>query len=227
MTITAERRLREKQVRRRSILDAARDVFLDRGVSATTMDEIAQRAQLAKGTLYQYFNSKEELCLALLVEASQALIDALKAALDPEAHPFDQMIQLAREYHGFYLNRPDYFRLLFVLEHQPYRGHAADELQARWTAMGREGLEILASVIGRGIDQGVIRALDPWTTAVSLWAATTGVIVLPAQEIRWGFLGRLGHKELVLSTVQNFWAGIKAEDEQRDRDPVEENRPIT
>ena len=220
--VTAERRKREKQARRQSILDAARDVFLDRGISATTVDEIAERAELSKGTIYQYFKSKEELCLTLLVEAKRQLHDALKEELDSQAHPLDQIMQLARAYHGFYLRRPDYFRLLFVLEHQSYRGQVAAELQAQWTALGREGLEIVADVIRRGCAQRFIRPVDPWTTAVCLWAAVTGAIVLPAQEIRWDFLGDLDQEELVLSTVRIFWTGIQVPADQLAQGLIEE-----
>lgn len=208
--LRAQRRAREKEARRQSILDAAAAVFLDRGISATTMDQIAERAELSKAAVYLYFSSKEELCLALLVHASRPLNDTLEAARDPAAPLFEQLLQLIRAYYAFYRQRPDYFRLIFVLEHPRNGGKVADGLRAEWTALGREGIQILADVIATGIKQGVIRRCDPWKTAVAFWAALTGVIVLPAQEIRWDFLGHLDQEELLLSTAQNFWTGIQA-----------------
>jgi len=206
---TARRRMREKVARRQSILDAAGSLFLEQGVSATTMDQIAERAELSKGAVYLYFSSKEELCLALLVEASQVFTDEMKQSRIAGAPPLEELEQLIQAYYDFYRRRPDYFRLLFVIEHQPYRGPVADELRARWTALGKEGLEMLADVIERGVAQGAIRPCDSWTTAVSLWAAVTGALVLSGQEIRWGFLGQLSQEDLVRSSLQAFLTGIR------------------
>jgi AcrR family transcriptional regulator len=209
-TARVQRRVREKEARRQSILDAASAVFLEWGMHASTMDQIAERAELSKGAVYLYFSSKQELCLALLVEVSRRLVDTLKQAYDPAAPPFKQLERLIDAYYGFYRRRPDYFRLLFVVEHEPYRGQVADALRVEWTALGREALELLASIIEGGIKQGAIRRCDPWTTAVSLWASVTGVIVLPVQEIRTGFVGHLSHEELVRSTLRTLWRGIQA-----------------
>jgi len=207
---TAQRRMREREARRQAILDAAGNLFLAQGISATTVDQIAERAELSKGAIYLYFRSKEELCLALLVEASRVFVREMKQARTVDAPPLAQLQRLIQAYFDFYVRRPDYFRLLFVIEHQPYRGQVADALRAQWNAFGKEGLEMLASVIETGIERGAIRPCDPWTTAVSLWTAVTGVIVLPAQEIRWDFLGHLDQQELLRSTVRNFLTGIQA-----------------
>jgi len=56
-----ERREREKEVRRDAILDAAENIFFSKGVDSSSMDEIASRAELSKGTLYLYFKNKDEL----------------------------------------------------------------------------------------------------------------------------------------------------------------------
>lgn len=205
---TARRRLKEKEARRQSILDAAGRLLLEQGFSATTMDEIAERAELSKGTLYLYFSGKQELCLALLVEASRVFVAEMKASYDPAARPLDQLTHVMQAYYEFYRRRPDYFRLLFVIEHQPYRSEVGEELRAAWTDLGRQGIEIPVSIIQSAIEQGAVRPCDPWMMAVSLWASVTGVIVLTGQEIRWGFLGQLDQEKLVLSTVQNFWRAI-------------------
>ena len=210
-----ERRAREREARRRAILEAARDTFLEQGIAATTMDDIARRAELSKGALYLYFRSKDELCFALLLEASQALVDAIGRAVTPGLHPLEQLRQLATAYYRFYLSQPDYFRFMFVLEHQPYRGRVSEELLEKWSVMGRQGLAVLADIIQRGQEQGLIRPVDPWQTAVAFWSAVTGLIVIPSQEVRWEFLGQLDLEQLVLTTIQNFWEGIAISNRQQ------------
>ncbi|MFZ2651980.1 MAG: TetR/AcrR family transcriptional regulator [Burkholderiaceae bacterium] len=54
-------RQRRKQARPQELLDAALDLFVEKGFAATRSDEVAQRAGVAKGTLYLYYPSKEEL----------------------------------------------------------------------------------------------------------------------------------------------------------------------
>lgn len=59
---------RRKQARPRELLAAARDLFVEKGFAATRTDEIAQRAGVCKGTLYLYFDSKEDLFTELIEE---------------------------------------------------------------------------------------------------------------------------------------------------------------
>jgi len=60
---------RRKEARPQEILDAAREVFAEKGFAAARMDEVARRAGVTKGTIYLYFPSKEELFKALVREA--------------------------------------------------------------------------------------------------------------------------------------------------------------
>src|SRR5271157_1277432 len=55
------------------ILDAARKVFAEKGFSDTTMDQVAECAGIAKGTLYLYFRSKRDIYLAALMEGIRSL----------------------------------------------------------------------------------------------------------------------------------------------------------
>lgn len=61
-----ERRARERELRRQQIIDAAEKVFLDRGLDAARMEEIAATAELSKGALYLHFQSKGELYMVVL-----------------------------------------------------------------------------------------------------------------------------------------------------------------
>ena len=64
----AERREREKLQRRNSIIEAAEYVFMTKGFEQSTMDDIAHKSELSKGTLYLYFQSKIELCLSIVLK---------------------------------------------------------------------------------------------------------------------------------------------------------------
>ena len=76
-----ERREREKARRRQEILDAARRLFLEKGFFDTRMEEIAEGAQLATGTLYLYFQNKGEIYATLCEEGLDILNGLLSEAV--------------------------------------------------------------------------------------------------------------------------------------------------
>ncbi len=63
------RRERERLMRRREILDAARAVFAQKGFNTATLDDVAERAELGKGTLYNYFPNKEALFTSVVEDS--------------------------------------------------------------------------------------------------------------------------------------------------------------
>ncbi|TFD32059.1 TetR/AcrR family transcriptional regulator [Cryobacterium cryoconiti] len=65
---------------KRAILDATLELAATKGISGTTMDEVAERAGVAKGSLYYNFSSKDRLFEELLQEGVGALADTLRAA---------------------------------------------------------------------------------------------------------------------------------------------------
>lgn len=104
----------DKQLRRLAILDIAWRLFQDTSYQTITMSQVAERAGLAKGTIYLYFKTKEELFLALQDEQLRAWFDAVDAQL--EAVPGECSIpQVAGMICGALEERPALIRLLAIL----------------------------------------------------------------------------------------------------------------
>lgn len=79
-TTIPSRREREKETRRRAMLEAAQAVFAERGYANATLDEIAARAEFGKGTLYNYFaGGKEEILFALLDQLYDGIIEIIES----------------------------------------------------------------------------------------------------------------------------------------------------
>jgi len=76
--VTISRRERKKKETRRRLLDAAMELFREQGYSATTVEDITEHADVAKGTFFNYFPSKE----ALLSELSVWGVEKLREAID-------------------------------------------------------------------------------------------------------------------------------------------------
>lgn len=71
-----------KQVKRQALLDAAYDLFLERGMSKTSIGDIASRANVAKGTFYLYFSDKDAIMRTLLGRVSYRILEEACAAAE-------------------------------------------------------------------------------------------------------------------------------------------------
>lgn len=77
--------------KRSRILEAAYEVCARRGVDAARMEEVAARAQVSKGTLYHYFESKEHLLLATLIDSYERNVEGAEASFAAEGDPREQL----------------------------------------------------------------------------------------------------------------------------------------
>jgi TetR/AcrR family transcriptional regulator, transcriptional repressor for nem operon len=82
------------EFRTRQILAAAREVIDARGIEAATMEEIAAAAGVAKGTVYLYFRSKDELIEALVTQVGEEMLREIEALIEGPGAPRDKLERL-------------------------------------------------------------------------------------------------------------------------------------
>ena len=87
------RREREKLRQKREILDAALELFCERGFQNVSMLEIAKKSEFAVGTLYKFFNDKEDLYKTLILEQSNKFHEALTEAIEEAESEIDKLTQ--------------------------------------------------------------------------------------------------------------------------------------
>jgi AcrR family transcriptional regulator len=180
---TAERREREKQKRRSSILDAAEKVFFTRGVKDASMDEIAETAEVSKGTLYLYFRSKEEIYLGINHRALRILRTMFESVMTTGARGIEKIREIGRAYYEFSQRYPDYFEAMMHFDAEVTRLEEAGPVGIECHREGMDVLGLVAQAIRTGIEDGTIRNdLDPMKTAILLWAQTDGVIRVVARK---------------------------------------------
>jgi len=81
MTIS-DRKTREKEQRRNTILAAAEKLFARDGYTATSLDRVAEEVEISKGTIYLYFKNKEDLFFTLIREKFEALIQQVTTQIN-------------------------------------------------------------------------------------------------------------------------------------------------
>lgn len=158
------RRERERIARREAILQSALEVFAAAGYAGATIDEIASRAEFGKGTVYNYFEDKRELLLAVLDLAAEGfrehMLEQLSKGVDdnlPTRAFFHSFIDSTLSY---FLERTEIFRLLFkesgrlLLEGDP-------EILAFTHDHERRTIEMLSEHVARAVESGSMRDYPP------------------------------------------------------------------
>jgi AcrR family transcriptional regulator len=108
----------ERQQLRTLIIDAARELFVTKGVEAVTMREIAKRIDYSATSIYLHFADKEAVLRAILDVDMLALATSLKTILQI-ADPVERMQALGNGYAEFALSFPNHYRLMFMAERNP------------------------------------------------------------------------------------------------------------
>lgn len=111
-----ERKQKEKLKRYNSILNAAEKIMKTSGVSNLNMDLVAKETELAKGTLYLYFKSKEEILAALSIKSRSLLLTSFRKAVKDLENPIDQIKAIALASFKFFNDYPFYFELIAIYE---------------------------------------------------------------------------------------------------------------
>lgn len=200
-TVTASRREREKAQRREDILQAAREVFFERGIHHATVDEVAEQAEVSKGTVYLYFDTKETILAHLLLEGLEKLVADLEVAFAPDdSYPApDRIRRLSSAYLKFYQTYPSYFNLMSAFDRGRFQEAIAPALYSQVLTRSLRGLEWLVRAVEQGRTEGTLDAPDTREAASVIWAGLNGVLALLNHPLR---------REMVASDLESLFAAM-------------------
>lgn len=172
MQVQGSRRERRLAQTRLAILDAAGELFLTQGLHSTTMAQLAEKADVAIGTLYGHFDGKNDVYAALVDRALELDAEYCDAGWNEASNPLGRLIGIADGYLRFAREHPDYFRLF---RFPPADGPTADSA-AQVSECVQAEIKRMAGAIREAIDDGLFRDVDPDRTAAFMWASWDGVI---------------------------------------------------
>lgn len=147
--------------RESDLLDAAQALFVERGVAATTLDEITRAAGVAKGTFYLYFASKDAVVRGLQERFSVAFADRLAAAVGAEDGWPAKLDALVETWDVAYSEQVDVHDVLF------HAGAAAGPVPSAVVA-------VVADLLRAGAEAGAFAVDDPDATGLVLYSALHG-----------------------------------------------------
>jgi AcrR family transcriptional regulator len=203
-----ERKEREKQARRETIMGSARELFFAKGFNTATMDEIAHKAELSKGALYLYFASKEELYVSVMSEGLSILFERTEEALTLNLPPDQMLRKLGEVNYRYYLDYPEYSRIFFFSEHRNVAKQLPRELIQESMDKGMRFFQLIVGVIQKGIEQGIFAPADPRKAAVAFWGATSGTLLLFEEEMNREIIG-MDVEQLLYYTLDLFIEALK------------------
>lgn len=191
-----DRKEKEKEIRRKNIMDTAENLFFENGYENVTMADIAEGTELARSTLYLYFKNKEEIYLAIAIRGSKILNKMFNKCYKKGKTGIEKMKMLAMAFWRFYKKYPGYY-------HANWFSHSVhfdedfpeiDELKKIRT----ESFAIVGKAFQTGIEDGTIRSdADPVKSTLVLTASMQNVLNLtPAVELHMKN-NNLSHDELI------------------------------
>lgn len=197
-TSRTDRRGRRRAQTGAAILDAAERLFLNRGFEATTIEQLAEQADVAVGSIYGHFGGKEGVYAALIDRALELDARYCDEGWASGTDPVGRLVGLGEGYLRFAREHPGHFRLFrFPPAGGPTGGPAAKAAD-RVVERVRSEVARMAGALREAIAQGTVRRVDPQCGAVFLWAAWDGVIAAHVLPGNMGLSEREFEEVLVL-----------------------------
>jgi AcrR family transcriptional regulator len=172
----ASRKEREKAEMRSLILEAAHDIFKEKGYDGLNIRNIAERIEYSPATIYLYYKDKNEIFFALQYEAAAAKRDHMLPAIQI-VDPWERLLDIGRRYIDFGMKHPDWYDLLFItrapMEHI--------ENQECWS-LGMSVHGFFVETVQACVEARYFKSTDAEAIAFTLWCHAHGMVSLFVRE---------------------------------------------
>jgi len=196
----AERKEREFYFRRAAILEQAEKIFSAKGYYNVTMAEIAESSGFAIGSLYQFFESKEDLYSSMILEKIDLMSAAIRQEVNAAKDVTGKIEALITAQLQFVEKNADFCRIFL-------RGQS-DALSETMTALNQNNVMFIENILKAGIKSGVLRKVPTRDAASALFHLTRSVtiewLLKPTKE------SIVSKKDFILDI---FFSGVKNYDQ--------------
>ncbi len=149
------------QATRQRLLDAAAVEFARKGFAEANINHISEAAGFSKGTVYNYFASKQALMLALIAEAGGAHVRYITEQVRELSDPVQRLARFFEAGFRFVEEYPDQARFLITTLYSP----GAELQEAMYQAYRPMFALVAQEIVAPGVEQGLFRPVDPLATA--------------------------------------------------------------
>ena len=167
-----ERRDRDKQEMRKLIVETATQILVEEGIDQVSIRRIADRIEYSPGTIYLYFEDKDDILYEAHLEAFSAFLDAeMTVAGIPD--PLDRLMALGRAYIDFALANKQKYDLMFLIPVPRIQNKEKYD----WSVSIRT-YQVLRTIVEECIAQGKIKQTHPDVASMQIWSTVHGLASL-------------------------------------------------
>ncbi len=190
------------EFRSAEILDAARRVFFHKGFNDATMDDIAEAAGVAKGTLYLYFASKRDVYLAAVKRGLGELIEDTRRSVEAASGTAGKLRAIIATRIRYAEENRDFF----AAYHLEFANVSPSGCEKEFHALYLEHLRTVERVLREGAEAGLLRPVRADAAAVLIYEMTRAMVM--QRRLKWSKGTAAEDVDLVFDLV---WKGLAAE----------------
>ncbi len=180
----ATQKAREFRQREQAILDCAQELFIEYGEDKVTVEMIADKVGIGKGTIYKHFETKNEIYLLLMIRYEEVLADLFRRidiSQDKQS--------LVREYFTFRVRDADQYLLFDRLESKLVADKVVPALMEKLHAIRAANFEKLCAMVSGQIKAGKLADVPPQYHIAAAWALAHGASALTKSSFYADFIG--------------------------------------
>jgi len=205
----AERKERDKNRRREEILYAAEKLFFTKGIESTTMDDVAEKAELSKGTLYLYFKSKEEIHWEITQRHMDQVMERMKNRLDPEKNAIENLKIMAEVFIDHFNEEHAVAHSILFFQSVDLNKLNLDIDQINKSFIENSPIHLVTEYVSKGVEEGMIRNDIPVEAlSTTLWAQLMGVMQIIIMKKDLFELIHVKGEDIIKSHIQIVLNGI-------------------
>jgi len=169
----ATRKVKERELRRNDIINAAEMLIFSKGYENVSMNDIANQAEMARGTIYQYFINKDDIYAAIAIRAANILSETFIPIIEKENTGIEKIKTICLLFYDFYKKNTGYYNAYYNTMMFDYKNSTnLEELMK----IRRETFNIVVKIINEGIEDGTIRKdVDPAVTTLFMLSISYNV----------------------------------------------------
>lgn len=177
------RKKEEPNFHRNCIANTARQLFLEKGISSTTMDDIAKTAKYSKATIYVYFKNKEEIIGTLTLGSMTLLHNKISLGIASSDKTIERYKAICNELIAYQQEFPLYFELVLEEINIDFDASSALPVEQEIFKVGELIAAEIAAFLEKGISDNVLREdLSIPQTVFLFWASLSGIIKMAEKK---------------------------------------------
>jgi AcrR family transcriptional regulator len=177
------RKKEPRSVHRENIVSAASTLFMEKGIAATSMDDIAKAAGYSKATLYVYFENKEEIVGILALNSMKKLYDYISSALIQHETTKARYDFICRGLVQYQEEFPFYFKMVLDKINIDFESKEYLPEERETYQIGEEINEKIKNFLLSGMEKGDLRNdLDIMPAIFNFWGMLSGIIQLASNK---------------------------------------------